>query len=76
MSKQNKHKLIDNREQIDGRQTEVGLEGWVKKVKGLRGTDGWLQNSHGDVKYSMGNIVDNTVITMPSDTGITGVVTL
>ena len=41
----------------------MGLGGWVKKVKELRSTDWWLQNSHGDVKYSIGNIVNSTVIT-------------
>ena len=33
-------------------------------MKGLRSTDWQLQNSHGDVNYSVGNIVSNTVITM------------
>ena len=32
-----------------------GLEGWVKKVKGLRSTNWSLQNSHGEVKYNIGN---------------------
>lgn len=41
-----------------------GLGDWVKQVKALRSTDGWLQNSHADVDYSTGNIVSNTVITM------------
>ena len=41
-----------------------GLGGWVKKVKGLRSTYWWLQNSHRDVKYSTRNIVNNIVITM------------
>lgn len=35
----------------------------MQKVKGLRGTI-WLQNSHEDVKNSIGNKVSNTVITM------------
>ena len=34
----------------------------MKKVKGLRSTEWQLQNSHGDVKYSIGNRVDNIVI--------------
>ena len=34
---------------------------YVLKVKGVRSTDGQLQNSRGDVKYSMGNMVNNTV---------------
>ena len=41
-----------------------GLGGWVTKVKGLRSTSLLLQNSHGDVKYSIGNIVNNILITM------------
>ena len=36
---------------------------WVKGVKGLGSKDWQEQNSHGDVKYSIGNIVNNTVIT-------------
>ena len=39
---------------------------WVKKVKGLRSTDWLLQNSHRDVKYSIGNIVDNIALCMVS----------
>ena len=40
------------------------IGGMGEKVKGLRSTDWELQNSHGDVKYSLGNIVNNIVITM------------
>ena len=40
------------------------LGGWVKKVKGLRCINWLLKNSHGDVKYSTGNIVNDIVITM------------
>lgn len=37
--------------------------GWAKKVKGL--SVNWqLQNSHGDVKYSMRDRVNNTIVTM------------
>ena len=35
----------------------------MKVVKGLRRTNWQLQNSHKDVKYSIGNIVSNIVIT-------------
>ena len=42
----------------DGRR--VG--GWVKKVTGLRSINWLLQNSHRDIKYSIGNIINNTVI--------------
>ena len=41
---------------------EVGRVG--EKVKGLWSTNWQLWNSHGDVKYSRGNIVNNVVITM------------
>ena len=43
---------------------EEGLRDWVRKVKGLRSTGWHLQSSHGDVKYSIGNIINNIVITM------------
>ena len=33
-------------------------------MKGLESTNWKLQNSHGDVKYSTGNTVNNIVITM------------
>ena len=33
----------------------------MKKVKGLRSTSWWLQNSHGDVNYSIGNIVSKVL---------------
>ena len=36
----------------------------MKKVKGLRSTDWWLQNCHGDIKNGIENIVNNIVITM------------
>ena len=36
----------------------------MKKVKGIRSTDWYLQNNHGDIKYSIGNIVNNILINM------------
>ena len=36
----------------------------MKKVKGLRSTNWQLQNSHGDVKHSIGNIVNNILLTI------------
>ena len=33
-------------------------------MKGLRSTDWQLQNGHGDVKYSIGNLVNNIIMTM------------
>ena len=35
----------------------------AKKVKGLSSTNRSLQNDQGDIKYSIGNIVINIVIT-------------
>ena len=52
-----------HREQSDDSQREGGLEAWLWKVKGLRNTDQWLQESR-DVKYSIGNIVSIIVTTM------------
>ena len=51
-------------EQTDGYQRGGGLKNWMKKVKELRSTDWFLQNSHRDVKCSIGNIVNNIVIMM------------
>ena len=33
--------------------------GWVKKMRELKSTNWQLQNNHGDLKHSMGNIVNN-----------------
>ena len=41
-----------------------GLGRRVKKVKGLRSTNWLLKNSHGDIKCSIGTIVNNILITM------------
>ena len=46
-----------HREPTCGCQKGAGLGDWAKEVKGLRSTDGKLQNSHRDVKYSIGNVV-------------------
>ena len=35
----------------------------MKKVKGLRSTYWWLQDSHRDVEYSIGNIIHNIIVT-------------
>ena len=43
---------------------EKGFVAWVKKVKGSRSANRQLQNSHGDVKYSRGNVANNIVMTM------------
>ena len=38
----------------------------MKKVKGLRSANCQLQSSYGDVKYSIGKLVNNIVIAMYS----------
>lgn len=64
-NKQSKQKQTHRyREQTDGCQTGGGSGGWMKKVKGLRSTNWQLHNSHGNVNYSIGNTVNNTIITM------------
>ena len=63
MNKQNR-KRQRYREQTEGCHWEEGLViGW-KMVKGLISTNRQLQNSHWDVNYSTGNIVNYIVVTM------------
>ena len=40
------------------------MEGLGGKGEEIRSTNGQLQNSHEDVKYSIGNIVNHIVITV------------
>ena len=79
MNKQNRNSLID-REQIDGWQMGRGLGRWAKKGwKGLRSTNCQLWKYHGDIKYSIINIVNNIEITMYGvrvGTGLIGVIAL
>ena len=42
------------------------VKGLSEKVRGLRSINWLLQNSHRDVKYSTGNIVNNILVTMYS----------
>ena len=49
---------------------EEGWRGWMEKVKGLRSTNWQLQNRHRDTKRSIGNRVNNTVITMYNARGV------
>ena len=46
-----REKQLVTRKLPDGR----GRGRMGEAVRGLRSTNGWLQNSHGDVKYSKGN---------------------
>ena len=43
------------RKHFDGCKMGEGWGAWVKKMRGLRSTNRQLQNSHGDVKYSVGD---------------------
>ena len=49
------------REQTDDCQKGGASRDWVKKVTGLRTTNGELRNSPRDVQYSIDSIVNNTV---------------
>ena len=57
--------------QINKSETDSGIQrthrrltegDWVQKVQGLRSMYWWLQNSHGDVKYSVRNVVNSVLI--------------
>ena len=61
MKKQNRNRPIDTENRLMVARGE-GVERLCEK--GLRSTNWQLQNCHGDVKYSTGNIVNNIVITM------------
>ena len=63
INKQNYNRLR-HREQTGDRQWGEELGDYVKEVKGLRSTNWQLQNSQRDVKCSIGDVVNNTVITM------------
>ena len=45
-----------------------------KQAKGLRDTNGQLQNRPGDVECSMGKMVNNVVINMSGGNGVLGLV--
>ena len=54
-----------HREQTGGCQRERGLGDWGGKVKRLRSTDWYLQNSHGEVsKLTIGNTVNDIAVSM------------
>ena len=50
-------------------------EGWVKRVERLRSKNCQLQKQPEDVKYSIGNVANNIVITM-NDVRPIGIITL
>lgn len=62
MNTQNRNRLIDA-EHFDSCQMAKAW-GMMKEMKGLKTTNWQLQNSPGDVKDSIGNIVSNIVVTM------------
>ena len=68
INKQVRHKQTNrDSKQTDGCQIRRGLKGWVKKVvKVLRLTDWQLKKYSKDVKYNLGNIVNNIVIIIHS----------
>ena len=75
MNKENRHGLIDTENKlIIARWGEVGRLGG--KVKELRSTDWQLQNSHGNIKYNIGNMSNNIVITIQVDARLIEGITL
>ena len=52
------------RECFDGYPMEEEFRGMGEEVRGLRSTNWWSQNSHGDVKYNIGNGIDKEFIHM------------
>ena len=62
-NKQNRNRLTDTENRLMVARVGEGWGNWVKKVKGLRSTNWQLQNSHGNTKYSIGNTVNNSVMT-------------
>ena len=64
MNEENRNRLIDAENILTVARWE--LSGWdgCEKGKGIKSTNWLLRNSPGDVKYSMGNVVNNIVITM------------
>ena len=50
-------------EHINGCQMGGGFGEWAKMVKGLTSTNWFLQNTDGDVKYSIDNVVNSLITT-------------
>ena len=61
MTKQNRNKLIDSENKLMVAKWEVSWR--MKKVKGLGSTNCIIKRVRGGGKYSIENIVNNTVIT-------------
>ena len=64
MNKQNRNKLIHTENKWMFARWKGKLGEQVKKGKGIRCKMARNKNSHGDVKYNTGNIVNNIVITV------------
>ena len=54
-------------EHFDGCKTEGGCEGKDEEVRELKSTNGWLQNTHGNARYIIGNGVAKKLNTWPED---------
>ena len=65
INEQTKQRLIDTENKPMVARWKGAWE-WAKKQNGLRSTSWQLQNSHEDVKYSIGTIVNSIVIAMYS----------
>ena len=61
MNKQNRNRPTDTEKKLVAARGD-GLWDWVKKIKGSGNRNWYLQNSRGDVDYSAGNTVNDTVI--------------
>ena len=64
LSKQEQRQNHGYREHFDGWQMGRGCGGIGEEVSGLRSTNRYLQNSHGDVKDSIGNGLAKELIRM------------
>ena len=63
---ENRNRFTDTENILTVARWERGVGDWVETGKGLRSTNWLLQSSHGDVKYSIGNIINNILVTMYS----------
>ena len=63
MNKQNRNRIIDTENVLIVARWE-GVWGMGEKVERIKKYNWWLQNSNGDIKYSMGNIINISLITM------------